>query len=633
MKFTKRQVQILHYLNEYRETTIKQISQKIGVTGQTIKVEIMALEEILKTYGINIEFHSGRGIKVEGGNHLQELLKISETNIEFSVKEQILLLLVLSRDYLVLQDIADKLFISKSQVEKLMPTILKNHEGEIQSTRHYGYCYSGTEMNRRTLFVDLISPYMGGTDIKKRFDEFDESHFPIKKYFDKEVVEKSLEIWKYILGLEVFTFIDDAIKQLFLELLFMLKTSNKDIVVMSQDLLEKIKKIGEFKLYKERITEMNKVLGLSLMEDEKDYLAYLCMILKKKKSLNKEEILLEMKDFVQRLLEIIKTKLFTDLTQDTELVEGLSYHIYTTILKGSTPNHTPDSSMWLEIKRHYPLGYEIGTLAVELINEEYDYIMDEQELIYLALHFQAAIEKLKQVEERIKAIIVCHFGVAVSNLISRRIERIFPQIDVIATYSVQDFIKLEDVQCDLIMSTESLPNTDITTLYVTPALKDVEIGCIREFVSTRNAKKLIANEIKDAIIIHFEAPISQEKMISEMVGQLEEYVLPQYLESVYEREAISSTEMEGIAVPHGNPKYVKRMKLVIGRVNDPVKWYEEKVKYIFLLAIPGELLQQNSRVFTNFYKKISDLEFEIDLNELDEKEDEDLRKFFIKWFR
>lgn len=636
MKFTKRQVEILHYLNEYRETTIKQISQKIGVTGQTIKAEIMALEDILKAYDITVEFQSGKGIKVDGGNHLQELLKVSERNIECPIQDQILLLLLLNRDYLVLQDIADKLFISKSQVEKLMPGLIKSYQGEIHSARHYGYRYDGTEINRRNLFVKLIGPYMRGTDVKKRFCEFHETHFPIKEYFRQELIDKGLEVLQYILELKNFTFTDLAIKQLFLHLIFILKTNEeKEITVMGEEFLTGIKMVGEFQCYRERVEEMNEALALNLREGEEDYLAYLFMTLKKKKVVNKEEILKEMRSSIEHILEEIKVKLFIDLTQDENLIEGLSYHIYTTTLTRPTAKYTPDHSTWLEIKRHYPLGYEMAALSIEFIKEHYEYTMDEQEIMYLALHFQAAIEKLKQIEQRIKTIIVCHFGVAACHLISRRIERFFPQIDIVGTYSVQEFMELEEVGCELIISTESLPNTEATTLYVTPALKEVELERVREFVRTRNTKYLITNEITEAIMVHFNGAASKEEVINQMVGILERegYVSEQYLESVYERENISSTAMQDIAVPHGNPKYVHKMKLAIGRINPSVTWEDEEVKYVFLLVVTGELLQQNSRVFTNFYKKISDLEFEMNLNELDEKDDEAFKKALIRLFK
>ncbi|MFX6238452.1 hypothetical protein ABTF53_19730, partial [Acinetobacter baumannii] len=77
---------------------------------------------------------SGRNIlQVWGKENLTHLLIDSKNSIEFSLDEQILLLLILTDDFIVLQDIADKLFVSKSKIEKLMPDILKTYSNDLQS--------------------------------------------------------------------------------------------------------------------------------------------------------------------------------------------------------------------------------------------------------------------------------------------------------------------------------------------------------------------------------------------------------------------------------------------------------------------------------------------------------------------
>lgn len=636
MKFTQRQVEILRYLNEYPETTMKQISQKIGVTGQTIKTEIQSMEEVLDQYHIAITFQLGKGLKVEGSKYLEELLKFSETNIEFSTKKQIVLILLLNRDFLVLQDIADQLFVSKSQVEKLMPELLKKYEGEICSVRHYGYKYCGSEMNRRKLFVHLISPYMQGSGRSKRISEFDALHFPIKSYIEEKLIEESVCFIKEVVKIKSFAFTDEALKQLFLYVMLSLKEAEiASLKVMGEELLMGIQAISEFKKYRATIEEIEKKLPFSIREPEKDYLSYLFMVLKKKRLPNKEEILEEMQEMILGILKEIEHKLYIDLTQDKNLIEGLSYHLYTTILNASASKYSLEESKGREIKRQYPLAYEMAALAGGQIQAACDYDMNEEELIYLLLHFQAAIEKLKQAEQRIRTVIVCHFGMAACHLISRRIERLFPQIDIIATCSVQEFMEQEEISCDLVVSTEILPSAPAVTIYVTPALKEVEIERIREFVSTRNTNYLISHEIEEAILVNFQGEMTKEELLEQMVLRLEHegYVLPGYMHSVKEREQMSSTEIPDIAVPHGNPKYVSKLKLVIGRLDAPVRWDEEQVSIIFMLAVPGELLKQNSRVFTNFYKKIGDLKFGMQLMALKDDEDEAFKKGLAKLFK
>ena len=44
------------------------------------------------------------------------------------------------------------------------------------------------------------------------------------------------------------------------------------------------------------------------------------------------------------------------------------------------------------MKRQYPFGFEMAAIAADYIADMYNLSMKENDLIYLAIHFQAAIE-------------------------------------------------------------------------------------------------------------------------------------------------------------------------------------------------------------------------------------------------
>ena len=177
MKLSKRQSQMLNFLNENQETTMKLLSEQLDVTSQTIKSELQALEGVLASYGITIDIQSRNGIKVINPENLPSFLKSSEVLYEFSLQNQLLLMLVLYDDFLIMQDIADKLYVSKSLVEKQIPLLLKKYKDKIQSLRHYGYRFNGSEVDRRSIFVKLISPYLQGLNFKDGIANFNESTF------------------------------------------------------------------------------------------------------------------------------------------------------------------------------------------------------------------------------------------------------------------------------------------------------------------------------------------------------------------------------------------------------------------------------------------------------------------------
>lgn len=633
MTFTKRQLEILYYINDYTEVTVKQISKQIGVTSQTIKTELTALEQALKEFDITIDFQLGKGISIQGSSHLQKFLAFAESNLEFSIQNQVILLLILNRDFLILQDIADQLFISKSQVEKLMPHLIKKYSGEVTSARHYGYKYIGNELSRRNLFVKLIEPYMTGSNLETSFRDFSKLHFSLENYFSNESIQGASEALHSILNLEKLMFTDQSLQQLFLYLVFILGNPH-EVAPMSEEFTLGIKAISDFDTYMIGVEEINKQVTLKLPDSEKDYLCYLFMSLKKQKVLNRNEILKEMNPFVLSVLDKIHDCLSIDLRSDEHLIDGLSSHIYTAILTRAMFNHSSENNMWKDIKKQYPLGYEMATITSNMIIKSHNHPMEDYDRIYLALHFQAAIENMPQVMDQIRTVVVCHFGVAACNLISRKLERLFPEIQVIHMYSLQEFTELDTVDCDLVITTERLSGPYPAMLYVTPVLKEIELKRIETFIKNRNTGLMIETQLSQAHILNIKEALPKETIIDTLITYLEEqgYVDSNYRESVHQREQISSTALPYIAVPHGNPLFVKETKLVIARLAKPILWDDEHVSCIFLLAVTGSLLKENANVFSSFYKTIGNLEFTAHLEALDDKDDPTFQLGLIKLF-
>lgn len=635
MKFSKRQVEILYYLNEFEETTLKQISRKIGVTTQTLKAEIDSLRDILNIYNIDIRLEMLKGLKVYGSNNLQQLLQISKKNIELPVQDKIVLVLLLNRDFLILQDIADTLFISKSQAEKIMPTILKEYNEKIISTRYRGYKFIGTEIERRKIFVHLISPYFQELDFKKCFKDFCNTIFNLNQFFSEDILEDSTRIIELFNNSKDILFIQNSLSQLFLYLIFILQTNkiySEDLI--DQSYLSSIDFTNEFKEYISIVKSIDKKLNLNIKTSEKNYLAYILFVLKKHTRLDKSEILIEMKEFINDVLLNIKQVLSIDFFEDKKLATDLSYHIYTAILTNIVLKNTYINEDILSLKNQYPLGYEMSVLTASLIKNQFNCSMDEYDLVCLSLHFQTAIERLKKEERKIKTVLVCDLGQAVYELIMAKIERLYPEILIEEIYSMQVFLTLDTIECDLIISTENIENTNIKTIYITPALKEMELKRISNFIRSRNTSLIIQDKIRNSIIVNIEEKHERDDIIAYLSMHLEslDCIEDGFLGSVYKREEISSTALSYLALPHGNPEFVKETKLIIARLKHPTKWGEQDVKCVFLLAVTKECIHQNNRVFTTFYKKVSQLEFEMQIIKIEDEDDKNFKKELIRLF-
>lgn len=633
MSLSKRQSQILSFLNENQQTTMKLISEQLEVTAQTIKSELQALESVLVSYNITIDIQSRNGIRVINPENLPSFLKSSEVLYEFSLQNQLLLMLVLYDDFLIMQDIADKLYVSKSLVEKQIPLLLKKYKDKIQSLRHYGYRFNGSEVDRRSIFVKLISPYLQGLNFKDGILSFNELHFPLLDYFNEEAMDKAMEAIDIIKENSIFSLTDESIKQFFIYLIFVLRSTKINRQQeLSDDFPLAIKEYNGFNQYMELVTKIDTEAKLNIEEKEKYYLCYLFFILRKQNVLNRDEITKFMGSFVIQVLDAIKKNLYLDLSEDGRLYEGLALHIYTIVLRKDNIDQLDGDNNWGDVKLQYPLGFEAATIAAEMINSRYKYYSNEIELIYLTLHFQAAIERMSMPDKKIRAIVVCQYGVAAANLISAKIEKAYPEILVEHLYSVQEYFTLKTTEYDFIITTEKLPTRERPIINVSPALKDYEMKYVSDFIENEKAKMLLSEIIEDITVINLKSVKDKEYIITKMIDPLvkNNIVTEEYLQSVLDREKISSTSFSSMAIPHGNPKYAKAVKLSVARLENPVKWDESYVQFIFLFAFTEKLLKDKPQIFSRFYRGLAQKEFEINLKKIISKSDEEFKVELIK---
>lgn len=128
MQLTKRQILLLNLLNDTDVAEAAKLSQLLGVSVQTLKTELKALGPPLRKYGVSVKWLPGSRIAVRGTRRLPEMIKQTESWRELTNPEQILLILVLADSFLTIQDIADRLYMSKSFTEKALTKVIDARE-------------------------------------------------------------------------------------------------------------------------------------------------------------------------------------------------------------------------------------------------------------------------------------------------------------------------------------------------------------------------------------------------------------------------------------------------------------------------------------------------------------------------
>ncbi|MGI6109151.1 MAG: BglG family transcription antiterminator [Eubacteriaceae bacterium] len=631
MQLTKRQSQILNLLDNSRTAEAAKLSQMLDISQQTFKAEIKTLEPILEKFDIYINWLPGSRLAVRGRENFSRMLTQTQAYQELSNEDQILLMLVLSESFLTIQEIADRLYMSKSYTEKALARLLDSRD-DIESLRHYGIRFSGDHLERSRIFCDLLVPYITGADFEIELRRFNELHFPLLDYVSEESIQKAEEAIAILQADTHFIFADDSVVQLFLHLLFILTLDRKPSRRTDPVYVKIISDYDQGQTYLNLVENLNENARLDLTENNRYYIAGLLMSLRKQRVLNNSEIQKQMQDFIKRVFRRIKTDFDIDFESDEQLWEGLSLHIYTTAVRRSTIETYADEEQCTAIMRQYPLGFEMAITTSDMIEAEYGYHLDDNEKVYIALHYQAALERRKKATRRIRTTMVCHMGFAAANLITTKLERKFPNIEFVHTWSLQEYLKKGTPECDLIITTESIPETDKPVIYLSAGLTENELGRVRHFVDRREVDDMLLMVLHESELIDLTDCHTPEAAIERLGRYLEDngYVREGYTQTMQDREKISSTALKHLAVPHGNPSMVDETKLLVGTNRNGIPWDGEKITCTFLYAFNTQVFRENNDIYTALYRRLASNEVEQEIYNIRDLDGDEFKRNLIK---
>ena len=623
MKLSERQTGILRHLNDCGDTSVQRLCDLTDVTAQTLRSELQHLSGHLEGSGVSISLLPGNIVHIEGAENLPAVLMEAQKGDILGADEQIELYLLLSCGFVTMQQLADSLHMSRSFAEKRIAALRHDGTFPIKAERRLGIRYDGTGYERVKCFLDLMFPCVPGISFLDELSGVEELGIPVLRGISRNRIEQAQRFAQELRTDRFESLTDDSYRRLLLATFFLL---NDDAPGKGTDTREELSGpltqlalLPDAARYRRRIDATCDELGMELASQQIDYLTGLMASLRKSHSLDVDEVSQDMDAFVLDILNRINDSLAVDLRSDRELRQGLSLHIYTTVIRRDAIDMVLEPYEEQEIRHQYHLGIEMASLAARAIEERYDYRLSETEIVYLALHFQVAIERLTESQRKVTAVVVCHYGQAAANLIAGKLERLFPLMDIRHVFSLQDYLACDET-FDLVLATERVPETSAEVIYVSPALRGNEIERVRTFMNDRIADDMIAKRVREADVLDISGCKTSDEAVRTLVDHLSAMgaVAPEFYDTVVEREKISSTNMNHIAVPHGNPELIYESHLVIGRSRAGIPWGDSNVNCVFLFACSIDILREKTTVFSKFYRRLASLDKQGTIDELKE---------------
>jgi activator of the mannose operon (transcriptional antiterminator) len=618
-----RQKDILHMLltDARPHLVIRDIALHFGCSEKTIRNDLDEIDQYLTQssnarlvrkpgYGVALDISEPDKAQITAELLRSRSIKPKEQETEEERLIAVAYRLLMETKPVTIQELADKHYTSKTVIKKDLDALrdwLAKWDLIVVSKQKVGVLIEGKERDKRAALSKLsqLTGEAGQAFIKDRFAPH-----------ELDIVTRELKQLELDAQL---AFTDEAFDNLLIHTLLMIRrTKLKQPITFSEQEKVFVRGKPEFRWTGAFIRKLERFFAVRFPEDE---VAYLTAHILGGKIRSRARIetaepgadpsaeTAEARGLAETLVRKMSALTWVDFGQDEALMEGLRIHIYSTLNRLSY-GLTVSNPMLQDIKRMYPYMFDMVIYATRELSEGYPITIPEEEVAYLTLHFQAAVERLSQPAEGRKRIVtVCHMGVGMSQILRSKLERKFPELHVLDSVRKADLPGyLAHHSVDFIISTIPLENVNVPYITVSPLLETGETQKIADFIGkldqesghAEHAGSILGMYTQPSLIFP-RLTIGHRFELIELLGNelaKQGFVEPDYAHQALLRERLSSTTIGGgIAIPHGDPKLIRTSRIAVATLEEPLEWQEEKVSVVFMLALAPQEQEMTKKLF------------------------------------
>ena len=629
MNCTMRQKRILLYLLENEGCSLKDIANDIHVSKRTIQRELDILEQsyaIERSRG-HISFAINEIEKGQLHRILSKDREIDSSDIEQRRKS---LLLELLQDHKAHKMIyfADKFQVSESTIasdmEALAPWLEKNYLYLVKKPG-YGVYVKGKESDFREAMRRFINENYKRRSSKDILVDtvFDTSQEGIFDLLNRENIYRIDSLLKDMHKKRLEQLEDNAYIGLLFHIAISLERIKRKEFIDSNQWIQVDQKDADYQLAKEIVHKLEVLFQVQIPQIE---ISYLMMHIQgskvqyNKHSMQEDDTLLHL---VEKMADAFDPAYSEELKNDPVFVEGLMVHLKPVLIR--LKNHLNIfNPLWEQIKREYPTIYQKTERASKILEEEYHCEVTQEEIGYLAMHFGAASERMKQASRYCRKVnigVVCASGFGLARLMTAKLDRYFHLKANLIALSKDD---LERKDIDFYISSMDLEGYPYDILTISPLLKEEDLKQIQAKIE---CYAHIRKEIKNNDFHLQLENISQiTKDIQEMLQVFSYYEVSAYIgfvdlvydllekekvamrdldplaQIIFEREQLYSQILPDLklALLHGKSDRIEKPIFCMARpyqrqaFTDP---YFKKIRSVLFMIIPSKKAKEYSELF------------------------------------
>ncbi len=502
---TSRQHKILRFLLQQREyVTLFNLAEQFDVSKKTIQRDLNVINEYLADSDAQVDKKAGAGVLLVADNAADLLQLELQLNGESKDSESVMgharrikiasWLLSETPKETSINKLSERFYISNASVVNDLRVIEDwiTPLGLQLIRSQSGTRIKGNENNVRQAMAALINGLVNHQDPglanHSRLDPG--SYKALVQYFGEDEVafvqvllQEMEQALAYPLGEAYYT-------NIFTHILIMMRRRARG------NLLDNLDHISRqpledpvFLVAGNMVEKIEQHIGLPLPEDEVWFIyqyiisSGVLVVENNNSSLLHAELFSdEAREITSDLITSFSQLINVNLSQDKQLYDGLVVHIRPLInrlhYKINIRNPLMD-----DIKNELADVYHLTRIAIESVFVRCtQQKVSDDEVGYLAVHFQAAIER--QITHK-RVLLVCSTGIGTSHLLKSRILRAFPDWEIVAAVPASNVQSVsQQLTPDLVISTVHVPEIDTPVVYVTAFLNDADLQRITEKLIT-----------------------------------------------------------------------------------------------------------------------------------------------------
>lgn len=465
----RRIINLINDLSNPAVYTLHDLAISYNVTVRTIRNDIKTINDFLIHYGfepITIE-KSGTIRTSRGFSSCRKYLQIDDLyEYKLNQKERVIIvscILLMESHYITLSDLANRLYVSRTTIINDMPEIkkyLKQVQIKIDTHQNKGLCINSNETTIREALIRILILDNDPNDI---FITYILNNIVFTNDIDRSIVHN---IINEIEGEYHIEFTKDSSQLLNFYLSLMIKRNKQGIYVT-----EHIPCFGdEYHFAQDILRYICQYCDIEPNEKEVNSLGYIIKNMTHYSSLvfNDREII-AIQVLTRKLIEYVSNDLHLDLTRDYQLYENLSNHLNS--IYHDPINEAAENPVIQDIQKTQKDVIQAVNNNIGIVRNFFNRPLSETDVMYIVIHFCAAIERYKTTKIYYNVILVCNAGIGTSQLLQAKLAKYF-HVNIIGIISSYEISNLNENSADLLISVIPIYDAPIEFINVTPHLTE-----------------------------------------------------------------------------------------------------------------------------------------------------------------